>query len=101
MTAHFNLSGKYLDGEGVAKNEKKGVYHLEQAAIGGHPSARYNLGCIDGRHGKLDRAVKHWIIATISGHDNSLKALKDSHREGLLSKEDFAAALRAHHIRLP
>ncbi len=96
VIAHFGLSLMYLDGKGVAKDEKKGVYHLEQAAIGGHPAARYNLGCLDERDGQLDRAVKHWIIAANLGHDNSLKALKVSYREGLVSKEDFAAVLRAH-----
>eukprot|EP00984_Skeletonema_dohrnii_P001170 scaffold359_cov83-Skeletonema_dohrnii-CCMP3373.AAC.1 len=40
--------------------------------------------------------MKHWVIAAALGHDGSLDALKDSYEDGLVSKEDFAAALRAH-----
>ena len=38
--AHYNLSVMYRKGEGVEKDEKKEVYHLEEAAIAGHPEAR-------------------------------------------------------------
>ena len=93
---HFQLSCLYRKGHGVEKDRKKEVYHLEQAAIGGHPNARYNLGCQEEENGRMDRAMKHWIIAAALGHDGSLDALKDSFKDGLLSKEDFAAALRAH-----
>jgi hypothetical protein len=45
----------------------------------------------------LDRAVKHWIIAAALGDDGSLlDALKEGYKWGLIKKEDFAAALRAH-----
>jgi TPR repeat protein len=49
IKAHFQLSCSYRDGEGVEKDEKKAVYHLEQAAIGGEPNARYNLGALEGK----------------------------------------------------
>ena len=47
------------------------------------------------KYGRVDRAVKHWIIAAKQGEDNSLESLKDMYRKGngLVSKEDFAAAL--------
>eukprot|EP00985_Skeletonema_marinoi_P025036 scaffold17964_cov127-Skeletonema_marinoi.AAC.7 len=107
IESHFQLSILYRDGEGVGKDRKKEVYHLEEAAIGGHPDARLNLGCIEEDNGRDDRAVKHWIIAANMGHDNSLENLKlvyreglpaspRIYREGLVSKEDFASALRAH-----
>ena len=44
----------------------------------------------------MDRATKHWIIAAKLGHDASLNDLKDGFRRGLVSKDVFAAALRAH-----
>ena len=44
----------------------------------------------------LDRAVKHFIIAAKLGDDDSLDALKKGYKKGYVSKEDFAAALRAH-----
>ncbi|KAK1733477.1 hypothetical protein QTG54_015892 [Skeletonema marinoi] len=83
-------------GKGVEKDGKKELHHLEQAVIGGHPRARYNLGRIEEKNGRMGRAVKHWIIAAKLGHDYSVDALKDSYEDGLVSKEDFAAALRAH-----
>ncbi len=45
--AHYHLSLMYRDGEGVEKDQEKEIYHLEEAAIGGHPNARFNVGCIE------------------------------------------------------
>eukprot|EP00984_Skeletonema_dohrnii_P034564 scaffold33592_cov115-Skeletonema_dohrnii-CCMP3373.AAC.5 len=94
--AHYQLAMIYHEGKGVEKDAKKEVYHLEQAVIGGHPRARYNLGVKEEENGRMDRAMKHWVIAAALGHDGSLDALKDSYEVGLVRKEDFAAALRAH-----
>jgi len=94
--AHYQLSMFYHEGQGVEKDVKKEVYHLEQAAIGGHATARYNLAIFDLNIDRGDRAMKHWIIAAKLGHDVALNAVKDSFRVGLVSKEDFASALRAH-----
>jgi len=96
IDAHFSLSGLYREGLGVEKDEKREVYHLEEAAIGGNPFARNNLGAIEMRNGRLRRAIKHWIIGAKLGNDHSLDNLKSRYREGLVSKEDFAAALRGH-----
>ena len=41
--ANFSLFSLYHTGQGVAKDRKKELYHLEVAAIAGHPTARYNL----------------------------------------------------------
>ena len=94
--AHFNLSLMYKDGEGVEKDEKKELYHAEEAAISGHPSARNILGCHEERNGKIGRAVKHWIIAANLGCDNSIRDLEEYYEYGYVSKEDFTSALRAH-----
>ena len=94
--AHYQLALFYYKGKGVEKDVKKVVYHWEQAAIGGHPKARYNLGCEENSNGRIDRAMKHWIIAATLGCDDTLDALKVCFRGGLVTKEDFAAALRAH-----
>ena len=100
VEAHFHLSIMYQQGQGVEKDLKKQLYHLEEAAIGGHPGARYNLGNFEGRSGMAERAVKHWIIAAKLGHDGSLEGLKDNIATGCISKEDFAVALRAHKAAL-
>ena len=96
VSAHFQLSILYQKGQGVEKDEKKELHHLEQAAIGGHPRARDNLGWLEGRNGQHNRAVKHYIIAANLGFDDSLAALKDRYKAGFVSNEDFEAALRGH-----
>ena len=94
--AHYQLSCLYRDGQGVEKDVKKQIHHLEQAAIGGQPDARHNLGCIEFENDRMDRAVKHLIIAAKLGLDKSLDGLKDLYRDRCVSQEDFASALRGH-----
>jgi len=95
VQAHYHLSLLYGDGHGVEKDKQKEIYHLEEAAIGGHPDARFNLGCEEEESGNIERAVKHFIIVANQGHD-SIKALMEYFKKGFVSKEDLAAALRAH-----
>jgi hypothetical protein len=92
VEAHYELSVMYQNGEGVERDEKIVLHHSEQAAIGGHPNARRILGAIEYENGRHERA----IIAANLGHDRSLDVLKDCFKVGLVSKEDFAAALRSH-----
>ena len=96
VEAHFQLSIFYIRGVGVEKDEVREVHHAEQAAIGGHPDARYNLGCVEHDNGRYDKAARHWIIASKLGHDDSLEEVKNLYKAGFVSKEDFAAALRCH-----
>ena len=96
MDAHHNLSLMYCGGHGVEKDMKKELYHLEEAAIGGHADARHNLGNFEAKNGRTSRAIKHWIIAANMGRDGSLEALKKNYAIGIVSKEDFASALRGH-----
>ena len=100
VPAHYQLSGLYRNGQGVEKNEKKQIHHVEQAAIGGHPLARHNLGCVEEDNDRMDRAAKHWIIAAKLGYDESLEAVKELYKDGLVSKENFEAALRGHHAAI-
>ena len=96
VNAHYNLSVMYSKGLGVEKDKKKELYHLECAAIGGHVLGRHNLGCTEEGNGRYDRAVKHWIIAANMGDDLALKNVMIMYRNGLVSKEVFAAVLRSH-----
>ena len=96
VNAHFNLSLMYRKGEGVEIDRQKEWYHLEESFIRGHPDARFNRACYEERAGRIDRAVKHFIIASNLGHDQSIRALKVHYKRGDISKDDFAAALRAH-----
>ena len=74
----------------------KMVHHYEKAAIGGHPSARYNLGCYEEANGNMERAVKHFIIAANLGHDKSMKELRWYYSEGNITKEKLDATLRGY-----
>jgi TPR repeat protein len=98
--AHYNLSVMYQNGQGVEKDMEKSVYHAEQAAIGGHHMARYNLGIFEGRNGRFERARKHFIIAANLGDHDSLNCLKILYTDGHASKEDYANALRAYQATL-
>ena len=69
---------------------------MEEAAIAGQPYARFNLDLLEWDEGCKERAVKHFIIAANLGDDESVQMLKHGYANGLLSKDDFAAALRGH-----
>ena len=99
MHSHYKLSVVYHNGQGAGKNLKKATYHVEQAAIGGHVLARHNLGAWELMQNRnIDRAVKHFTIAAKLGLDLSLQTLKKCYAGGDVSKEEFAAALRAHKV---
>ena len=94
--ARFMVGSMYQGGRFVEKNRDKCISHWEQAAIRGHVGARYLLGGYEWNNGRYDRAVKHWIISASLGDDGSLKWLTKSYKEGHVSKDDFARALRAY-----
>ena len=71
---------------------------MEQAAIGGHAGARYNLGCLEWRNGQYERAARHFIIAANLGDDKSLEQVEKLYQRGTVSKDDFASTLRSHHV---
>jgi TPR repeat protein len=96
VEAHYELSVLYRKEHGIEMDKKKELYHLEEAAIGGHVDARYNLGCVENGKGRIDRALKHWIIAAKQGYDNALEPVKKGFAHGLVSKEDHEAALRGY-----
>ena len=82
--------------EGVESDIKKCIYYYELAAMGGHATARFNLGILEESAGNIDRAVKHLMIGAAAGHDTALQWIRDRYQDGHVSKEQFAKALRAH-----
>ncbi len=101
VQSHYSLSELYKNGLGVEKNKKKYIYHLEEAAIGGVVQARYDLASVEvlkQTDESNKRALKHYIIAANHGHDQSILELRVlyEHFDNLVTKEEFAAALRAH-----
>ena len=95
--AQFELARMYHYGDGTERNESKAVFFYEKAAIGGHPGARTDLGCIEWAKGRSDRAIKHLLIGAKLGGDHALKNIKESYKDGFISKEVFEEALRGHH----
>ena len=93
--AHYHLARLYHHGLGVEKDEGKMMHHWEEATIGGHPEARYELGRHEGNNGKIERAVKHWIIAATQGEDKAIKELLEAFKAGFVEKDVLAATLRA------
>lgn len=89
--AHFELA---MHNKG--KDPKREMHHLEEAAVGGHPAARHNIGIHELRRGRIDRANKHFIIAAKLGWDGALESVKRGFMDGYVRKEDYAAALRGH-----
>ena len=70
---NFNLAFAYSAGRFVGRNSIKAINHLETAAIGGHEVSRHMLGCIEVNRGRMDRAMKHFMIAAKSGSNESLR----------------------------
>ena len=95
-SAHYNLSCMYRDGQGVEKDVEKEIQHSARAAIGGHPDARFKLGCHEGGNGNMKRAAKHLIIGANLGCDKSMEMLWNVYKGGCISKEELEAALRGH-----
>jgi hypothetical protein len=100
VNAQFSLGQMYDRGEGVEKDEKKCIYHMEEAAIGGHFVARHNIGCAEAVKGKFERAKRHWIIAANLGWNDSLQALRMIYADGHASKEEYLGALRGYQAAL-
>eukprot|EP00986_Skeletonema_menzelii_P019828 scaffold29303_cov160-Skeletonema_menzelii.AAC.3 len=97
VKGHACLGIMYAQGEGgVERDEKKAFHHLEKAAVGGDPKARFLLGCLEARKGNKERAVKHWIIAANQGQDEALNFVKEGFQDGIASKEEYASTLRRH-----
>jgi hypothetical protein len=96
IEAHYELSVLYREGQGVERDKKKELYHLEEAAIGWHAMARFNIGCYEQDNDRTERAVKHFIIAAHLGDNAAVEVLHGGYAAGIVRKEDFAAALRAH-----
>ena len=81
-------------------DKKKARYYYEQAAIIGNATARHNLGLEGERNGKMDRALKHYVIAVEGGDTKSLDAIKILYSKGHASKDDYTKALQLYQVYL-
>ena len=97
--AYYNLGISYDNGRGIEVDKKKAKHYYELAAMKGDVHARYNLGCAEWEKGNLHRAMKHFIMAAKAGYEKSLDNVKQGFKSGLVTKDEFAATLRAYHER--
>jgi tetratricopeptide (TPR) repeat protein len=96
VSGKFCFGTLYYNGQGVEKDEKKGIRHLEEAAIDGHPQARGILAGYELENGRYERAARHFIINSNLGCNFSLQQVKDLFVGGIVSKEEYATALRGY-----
>ena len=78
---------------------KKAKYYYELAAMGGNVHARHNLGSLEGQAGNHRRAFRHYIISAKAGYTRSLEGVKQGFMKGIVTKDEYANTLRAHHER--
>ena len=58
--------------------------------------ARLNLGMIDKHIGRMDRAIKHFVVAARSGFDIALKEVGEGYKAGHITKDEYASTLRSY-----
>ena len=96
IEALFNLGSAHCQGDGVQEDTAKGIQFWEKAAMQGHAEARHHLGCHEGRQGNYDRAVRHLLISAKMGLDLSVERIKETFKEQLATKEQYAQALKGY-----
>jgi TPR repeat protein len=100
LAAFYDTGVIYHRGEGIKKDHKKFMYHLEEACIGGHALARCDLGFVEKLKGNSERSAKHYIIAAKQGDPPALNVVKAYFTSGVVSEEDYESTLREHQAAL-
>ncbi|EJK59756.1 hypothetical protein THAOC_19986 [Thalassiosira oceanica] len=70
LGAHFWLGFMYFKGEGVEKDETRGIRHWQHAAIQGHPESRHSLGIHEYSNANNKLAVRHLMISAKMGYES-------------------------------
>ena len=96
IDALYSIGVAYSDGEGIEENKAKATEDYNKAAMRGHVSSRYNLGCDEVEKGNYDRAVRHWMIAAKMGHKKSIEMIKTIFAGGDATKEQYTDALKGY-----
>ncbi|EJK59161.1 hypothetical protein THAOC_20652, partial [Thalassiosira oceanica] len=86
LDAHCRLGYWYYKGEGVEKDQARGIQHWQQTAIQGHPESRHNLAVHEYKNGNHQLAVQHWMISSKMGYERSLNEIKKMFMKGHATK---------------
>ncbi|KAL9186895.1 hypothetical protein ACHAXT_010615 [Thalassiosira profunda] len=78
-------------------NKQRAEKYFEIAAMGGHDIARNTLGGFALEKSQLEKALAHWFIGARVGVDLSLENIRRAFMRGMVAKETYEVALRAHH----
>ena len=95
-----DIGSAYDRGAGVERDQKKANYYYEQGAMRGCVDARLFLGLEEMIAGNIDRALKHFMIATEGGQNFSLDQIKCLYLNGDATKDDYTKALHAYQAYL-
>jgi len=91
--AHYNLGCFYDEGKVVEKDTAKAIRHYEAAAMSGHV---YDLGVLEFNAENDDLALQHWMISAKMGFQAALNEVKEMFMDSLVTKADYAEALRGY-----
>ncbi|EJK77200.1 hypothetical protein THAOC_00984 [Thalassiosira oceanica] len=95
--ACFQLGVVHSCGDGVEQDVERGARFYEKAAMLGHVRARHNLGSYEfNQRGDCDRAVRHLLISSKMGDEDSLREIKELFKKGLATKSQYAGALNGY-----
>eukprot|EP00956_Cyclotella_meneghiniana_P024538 scaffold49403_cov23-Cyclotella_meneghiniana.AAC.1 len=94
--AHLHLGMAYQEGAGTEINMILAYHHYQIAAMMGNMAARNNVACFEGGNGNYQGAMRHFMIAAKCGNEHSLHNVKLGFKDGYVTKEDFANALRGY-----
>ena len=92
--SYWDIGYLYENGLGVERDKKKAVHYFELAAMEGDVNARGCLGVYEARAGKMDRALRHFMISIRGGDNKSLEKIKGLYSNGYATKEDYTKALQ-------
>ena len=96
-----NIGIAYDAGDlGVDRDEKKSIHYFKLAAMMGDVKSRNYLGVSEAEEGKMDRALKHFMIALRGGDSDSLKKVGLLYKNGDAIKDDYTKALLSYQAYL-
>ena len=93
---YYIVGNLYINGNGVEKDMNRAKHYHELGAIGGCLISRHIIACFEGQAGNHERAYKHFLIGAKAGFEPSMNYLQRGFKNGYITKDEYAGALRAY-----